>query len=188
MNLNTAGSHYALSRSTVGKKADKHLDVFSSELQESLQKNSPTPVTFYKNRKATHQGALLNKCWDLIAVSDGGNKAATEFKSITASSFGKHYSSRVEECLGVALDARTTGDPIWLGYIFFYETSAGVGQEKNNKQIQKATNFIESITKRHKMYNYSILITIDEEGNMREVYGSISDYIKNKKQYLEKMK
>ena len=127
---------------------DGFLSLFKQEFEQKGMK-------VRQKHKATVKGGILNKRWDLVAV-DNNLKCAFEFKSILSSRFGKHYSSRVEEAIGVGTDAKVKNKNMKFGYLIVLQND----DDKAYKHHDRIQNFCHMISSKYKIYESAIAIEI----------------------------
>ena len=163
--------HYAKVKATKGKRGDQHMSKICQTVEDYIIENTNSQNGILKNRSARVRGKTLNKCWDLLVKKQTGI-AAIEFKSITQSSFGKHFSSRVEEALGAAIDARSEQQNVWLGYILVYDLDAPISEAKQFKQIERCKSFLDNLKNEYNLYDSTHLISIDNTGVSKELYNN----------------
>lgn len=167
----SAAAHYAETKAQKGKRGDRHMSKICETVENYVVGSINLQHDVLKNRSAKVKGETLDKCWDLL-FKNTTSSAAIEFKSITQSSFGKHFSSRVEEALGAATDARLDQKNIWLGYILVYDLDAEISYERHIKQITRCKSFLKALKDKYCLYDSTHLISIDNEGQVRELYNS----------------
>ena len=114
-----------------------------------------------QKHKALVKGGILNKRWDLVAVNDK-LECALEFKSILSSRFGKHYSSRVEEAIGVGVDSKSKNKKMKLGYLIVLQKD----DNNSHKHHSKIQDFCHMISNEYKIYESAIAIEVSPNGFM----------------------
>lgn len=148
------------------KQSDKHMDGFSELVKSSLR---------FSNMKEKHSaivnGLVLNKRWDLTA-EENKQHYAFEFKSILSSRFGRNFNSRVEEAIGVGLDAKTNNKNIKLGYIFLLQND----DDKSCDHHDKVEKFCEALVDKYKIYESCLAIDISQD-KYYYIYNNYSDFI-----------
>ena len=169
-------AHYIETIAKHGKRGDKHMSKICETVEKYVMNSANFKHDILKNKSAKVKGETLNKCWDLL-FKNTNSSAAIEFKSIKQSVFGKHFSSRVEEAIGVATDARLEQKNIWLGYLLVYDLDAQIPNKRHHKQIEKCTSFLKALKDKYSLYDSTHLISIDNEGQVRELYNSASGFL-----------
>ena len=148
--ISSAVVHYNETLQSGVKQSDKHMDGFSE-----LLKNEFHHMNIKEKHKATLQGGILNKRWDLLAYNNK-KEFAFEFKSILSSRFGRNYSSRVEEAIGVGYDAKARNKKAKLGYLIVLEND----DNNSYKFHDKINIFCNSIVNDYKIYNSALAIEV----------------------------
>ena len=149
-NISDAVVHYNQTLKNGVKQSDKHMDGFLE-----LLKNEFNHMNIKEKYNATLQGGILNKRWDLLAFNRRKN-FAFEFKSILSSRFGRNFSSRVEEAIGVGFDAKANNKKAKLGYLIVLEND----DNKGSRFHDKIYNFCDSIVNDYRIYNSALAIEI----------------------------
>jgi hypothetical protein len=165
-----AVKHYNKTLLSGVKQSDKHMDGFLK-----MMKIEFSQMNVKEKHKAILSGGILNKRWDILAT-DKNRTFAVEFKSILSSRFGRNYSSRVEEAIGVGFDARAKNRRVKLGYIIVLENDDNNGFRFYNK----INNFCNSIVQNYKIYNSALAIEINgDEWNY--LYNDYETFVKELK-------
>lgn len=154
-NISDAIIHYNQTLKYGVKQSDKHMDGFLHLFKQEFERKN---MDVKEKHKATVKGGILNKRWDLVA-SNNKLKCAIEFKSILSSRFGKHYSSRVEEAIGVGVDAKAKNKKTKLGYLIILQND----DQKASKHHSKIHNFCYTIVHQYKIYNSAIAIEVNND-------------------------
>ena len=135
------------------KQSDKHMDGFSDLLKSSLDFEKVK-----EKHSAVVNGLVINKRWDLTAENNN-NQYAFEFKSILSSRFGRNFNSRVEEAIGVGLDAKANNKNIKLGYLFLLQND----DDKSFDHHQKVDKFCTALVDKYKIYESVLAIDITQD-------------------------
>lgn len=167
-NIADAVNHYTETLSKGVKQSDKHMDGFLT-----LLKNEFCDMQIKEKHKAVLEGGILNKRWDLLA-SKRNERFAFEFKSILSSRFGRNYSSRVEEAIGVGFDAKAKNKKAKLGYLIVLEND----DDKSSRFHGKISNFCNSIVHDYKIYNSALAIEI-KGNNWDYLYNDYKTFVNN---------
>lgn len=161
--------HYRTTLENGVKQSDKHMDGFLRLCSKTFQDNN---MTVREKHKAVVSGGILHKKrWDLVA-SGRRSCCALEFKSILSSRFGRNYSSRVEEAIGVGYDAKAKSKATKLGYWIILEDDDG----EAHKHREKIKTFCNTIMNKYKIYDSVIAIELNQD-NWDYIYSDYKSFI-----------
>jgi len=164
--MSDAVSHYNETLKNGVKQSDKHMDGFLE-----LLRNEFSHMEIKEKHKAVLKGGILNKRWDLLA-NNKKRSFAFEFKSILSSRFGRNYSSRVEEAIGVGYDAKAKNKKVKLGYLIVLEND----DDKGHRFYDKINNFCNSIVYDYRIYNSALAIEIKNH-EWKYVFNNYNNFV-----------
>lgn len=154
-NVSDAIIHYRKTLENGVKQSDKHMDGFLRLCSNTFQDHK---MTVKEKHKAIVSGGILHKKrWDLVA-NDSKSCCALEFKSILSSRFGRNYSSRVEEAIGVGYDAKAKNKNTKLGYWIILEDDDGEAY----RHREKIKTFCSTIANKYKIYDSVLAIELSQ--------------------------
>jgi hypothetical protein len=173
--LNNAIRHYFDAINSYGgnkidvKKADKHMDGFSTLIKSSMNK-----YIVREKHKAIISGRLLNKRWDLRFYNSEENNIL-EMKSLVLSKMGKCFSNRIEECIGVAYDIKSVSPHIKLHYFLLIEDDI-YESRTTNKKLEKIFDFLYNINYETKLYHNTCGVLVNNKIDYKFIYNDFDHF------------